>query len=65
MSLVPSIFLPLPFFSLYGEYVVGFSFRVVFVYLVTTGWILDISSSENSQTKTNKNVCSIHVCMYV
>ena len=43
MSLFPSIFCTISAFSLYGECVVRFSFRMVFFYLVTTGWIFDIS----------------------
>ena len=36
-------------FSLNGEHVVRvLSFRMVFFYLVTTGWIFDISFCENS-----------------
>ena len=36
-------------FSLYGEYAVHFfPFRMVFFYLVTTGWILEISLQDNS-----------------
>ena len=49
MSLFPSIFCTIAVFSLYGEYVVRFlSFRMVFFYLMTTGWIFDISLCENS-----------------
>ena len=41
-------------FSLYGKYVVFFSFRmIVFFYLVTTGWIFDISLCENSINEKN------------
>ena len=49
MSLFPSIFVRLPFFSLYEECTsYAFPLRVVFFYLVTKGWILDISLCENS-----------------
>ena len=39
MSLFPSIVVPVPFFSSHV-----FPFRMVFFYLVTTGWIFDIMS---------------------
>ena len=50
MSLFPSIlFCTNPAFSLYGEYVVrSFLPDGVFFYLVTMGWIFDISLCENS-----------------
>ena len=50
MSFFPSIFCTISAFSLYGlestSYVL--SFRMVFFYLVTTGWIFDISECEKS-----------------
>ena len=45
---------------MYGEYVVCFSFRMVFFYLVTTGWIFDTSLlCENSI-----NII-LFVCLYL
>ena len=51
MLLFPSIlFYTAATFSLYGEYVVrSFLSGMVFFYLVTTGWIFDISFCENSE----------------
>ena len=44
-------------FSLYVEYVVQvFSFRIVFFYLVTMGWIFDISLCENSIISINQSI---------
>ena len=50
MSLFPSsMFCTISAFALYGEYVVrSFLLRIVFFYLVTPGWIFNISLSENS-----------------
>ena len=50
------LFCTISAFSLDGEYVVRSSFRMVFFYLVTTGWIFDISLCENSI-----QINSIHV----
>ena len=44
----------IPAFSLYGEYL---SFRMVFFYLVTTGWIFDISLYENSIKNVSIKLC--------
>ena len=50
-------------FSLYGEYVVHFSFRMVFLYLVTMGWIFDIIRiCENSNKNEKKGQQSIRIC---
>ena len=54
MSLFPSIFCTIPAFTLYGEYVVRSFLPNVFIYLVTTGWIFDISLCENSINKLKK-----------
>ena len=43
VSLFPIFFCTNTVFSLYEEYVVRFFLPDVFVYLVTTGWIFDIS----------------------
>ena len=43
MSLFPSIFVPLPFFLCTESTSYVFPFRMVFFYIVTTGWIFDIS----------------------
>ena len=51
VSLFPSIVCTIFAFYLYGEYVVRscLSFRMVFFYFVTTGWVFDTSlSRENS-----------------
>ena len=56
MSLFPSIFLTISAFSLYGEstpYVL--SFRMVFFYLVTTGWIFYISLREKISVNQSIN----------
>ena len=46
---LPEYFRNIAVFSLFGEYVVYvFPYRMVFFYLVTTGWIFDISLYENS-----------------
>ena len=50
MPFFPSIFAPIiVVFSFHGDYVVPglFFFRMVFCYLVTKGWIFDISLREN------------------
>ena len=46
--LFPIFFCPIAVFSLYGEYVVRSFLPVGLFYLVTTGWIFDISLCENS-----------------
>ena len=43
MSLFPSIFVPLTFSLCMESKSYVFSFRMVFFYLVTTGWIFDFS----------------------
>ena len=48
MSLFPSIFCTIAAFSLNGKYDDVLSFRMVFFYLVTTGYIFDFSLCENS-----------------
>ena len=48
MSLFPSIFCNIAAFSLNGEYVVRSFLPNGVFYLVTTGWIFDISLCENS-----------------
>ena len=65
MSLFPSIFVPLPF-SLYIERVrrTFFFFRMVFFYLVTTGWIFYISllceNSKNSKYMISRSYTAFH-----
>ena len=52
--------LPLPLSMESTSYV--FSFRIVFVYLVATGWILDISLCENSISQSiNQNPCQVQL----
>ena len=46
-------FVPLPFSLLYGEYVVRPFFPNDVFYLVTTGWILDISICKSSANQSN------------
>ena len=42
-----------------------FSFRMVVFYLVTTGWIFDISSCENSINEPiNNSVCVCDALLY-
>ena len=48
MSIFPSIVCTIAVFSLYGEYVVRFCLPDGVFYLVTKGWIFDISLRENS-----------------
>ena len=48
MSFFPSILVPLPFSLCMESTPYVFAFRMVFFYLVTTGWIFDISLCENS-----------------
>ena len=43
MSFFPSIFVPYPFSLCTESTSYVFSFRMVFFYLVTMGWIFDIS----------------------
>ena len=54
MSLFPSIFfVPLPFSLCMESTSYVLPFRMVFVYLATTGWIFDISLCENSINQIN------------
>ena len=54
---------PLPFSLCMESTSYIFSFRMVFFYLVTTGWIFDIISiCENSIKKTPKKLGSIRIC---
>ena len=50
VSLFPCIFVPLPFSPCMEStsYRYVFSFRMMFFYLVTTGWIFDMRLCENS-----------------
>ena len=46
-------FVPLPFSLCMESTPYVLSFRMVFFYLVTTGWIIDISSYKNSDIKNS------------
>ena len=59
MSLFRSIFVPLPFSLCMESTSYVFSFRVVFIYLVTTGWIFNLSLCENL---IKKNQIATGVC---
>ena len=56
MSLCPSIFVPLPFSLSMESTSYFFSFRMVFFYLLTTGWIFDISLCENLINQSIKSI---------
>ena len=58
MSLFPIIFCTIAVFSLYGEYVVRFPLPGGVFYLVTTGWIFDISLRENSINRSKRPLLS-------
>ena len=53
MSYFPSIFVPLPFSLCLGSTAYVFPFRVMFFYLVTRGWIIDITLGENLTNQSN------------
>ena len=55
MSLFQSICVSLPFSLCMESTSYVFPFRVVFFYLVTTGWIFFINSSENSIDQSLEN----------
>ena len=57
MSLFLSIFVTLPFSVSTESTSCVFPFRMVFFYLVTTGWVFDISSCENSINTINQSGC--------
>ena len=64
-SLFPSIYCTISAFSLYGEYVVRPFLPNCFFYLVTTGWIFDISLCENSVNQsTNLRISSMLLLWY-
>ena len=50
-------FVPLPFSLSKGMTSYVLSFLMAFFYLVTTGWILDTSSSKNSMNQSIKKIC--------
>ena len=55
MSLFPNIFfVPFPLSVCIGSTSYVLYFRMVFFYLVTTGWIFDISLCENAIIQKNK-----------
>ena len=62
MSPFPSSFVRLPFYLINSivstSYV--FSFRMVFFYLVTTGWIFDISLSCENSNQSIKSMVNIN-----
>ena len=66
MPLFPSIFCTISAFSLYGEYVVrSFLPMMLFFYLVTKGYFLDISLCENSINQSINQSISVVVVVVV
>ena len=60
MSLFPSIFVPLPLYLCMKSTSYFFPFRMMFFYLVTTGWISDISLCENSINQSTRIALQLH-----
>ena len=55
-------FVPLPFSLCMESTSYVLSFRMVFFYLVTTGWIFDISLCENSIITKKKMATTVQLC---
>ena len=56
------LFVPLPFSLCIKTTSYIFSFGMVFFYLVTTGWIFDISLCESSINRSNPPLCGTRSC---
>ena len=61
MSFFPSIFVPLPFYFCIESISYIFLFRMVFFYLVTTGWLFDLNLCENSINQSINNVYRVDI----
>ena len=55
------MFVPLPFYFCIESISYIFPFRMVFFYLVTTGWIFDINLCENSINQSINNVYHVDI----